>query len=368
MIQPTLNIESPELNVDPVLRGIEDFIGMDENEDLQYFFVTDHLGSSSYITDAGGDAVQHLQYMSFGEHFVNQTSTSWETPYKFSGKEKDAETGYSYFGARYYDSDLSIWLSVDPLAGKFPHISPYAAFNNNPIIYIDPDGRENVVVIGGADKGQQDRYKFINSGLGQATRYHGAEKTTIILVTANMTADEIKSVQQMAQAGGINFVSVGSAAEVANYFNSQTTTSGNVSQARLEDKITDVDIFGHGIPGSMEFGYDYVSGPKSEEEQKMSFGSDLINQLNPQAFDDADISLYTCNSATDANGVNVAKDISKKTNSTVSGYKGQSSYKGIYGIFDRMLKKLGTNILPASNKPEAGQGAVKKTYTNGTEQ
>ena len=91
MIQPTLNIESLELNVDRVLRGIEDFIGMDENEDLQYFFVTDHLGSSSYITDAGGDAVQHLQYMppdSYrdGEHFVNQTSTSWETPYKFSGK------------------------------------------------------------------------------------------------------------------------------------------------------------------------------------------------------------------------------------------------------------------------------------------
>jgi len=42
------NTESPELNVDPVLRGIEDFIGIDENEDLQYFFVIDHLGSSSF--------------------------------------------------------------------------------------------------------------------------------------------------------------------------------------------------------------------------------------------------------------------------------------------------------------------------------
>ncbi len=92
----------------------------------------------------------------------------------------------------------------------------------------------------------------------------------------------------------------------------------------------------------MEFGYDYDLST-SPEEQKMSFGSDLINQLNPQAFDDADISLYTCKSATDANGVNVAKDISKKTNSTVSGYK------GIYGIFDRMLKKLGTNKLQHPN-------------------
>jgi len=134
------NIESPELNVDPVLRGIEDFINIDENEDLQYFFVSDHLGSSSFITDAGGDAVQHLQYMPFGEHFVNQTSTSWETPYKYSGKEKDDETGYSYFGARYYSSDLSIWLSVDPMSDARPNLSPYNYTQWNPVMKVDPDG------------------------------------------------------------------------------------------------------------------------------------------------------------------------------------------------------------------------------------
>ena len=45
----------------------------------------------------------------------------------FIGKERDSETGLSYFGARYYDSDLMTgWLSVDPLADKYPNISPYA--------------------------------------------------------------------------------------------------------------------------------------------------------------------------------------------------------------------------------------------------
>ncbi len=124
------------------MRGIEDFINIDENEDLQYFFVSDHLGSSSFITDVGGDAVQHLQYMPFGEHFVNQTSTSWETPYKFSGKEKDSKTGYSYFGARYYNSDLSVWLSVDPMSDMYPMLSPYVYVANNPILYCDPDGKK----------------------------------------------------------------------------------------------------------------------------------------------------------------------------------------------------------------------------------
>ena len=47
--------------------------------------------------------------------------------HSFTGKERDAETGFSYFGARYYDSDLSgLFLSVDPMADKYPGLSPYA--------------------------------------------------------------------------------------------------------------------------------------------------------------------------------------------------------------------------------------------------
>ena len=60
-----------------------------------------------------------------------------------SGKEKDSETGYHYFGARYYNSDLSIWLSVDPMADKNPSISPYGYCSWNPMRLIDPDGRDD---------------------------------------------------------------------------------------------------------------------------------------------------------------------------------------------------------------------------------
>jgi RHS repeat-associated protein len=54
--------------------------------------------------------------------------------------KKDEESGYSYFGARYYNSDLSIWLSVDPLASAAPHQSPYTYCSNHPINRIDPNG------------------------------------------------------------------------------------------------------------------------------------------------------------------------------------------------------------------------------------
>lgn len=59
-----------------------------------------------------------------------------------SGKERDSETGYHYFGARYYNSDLSIWLSVDPMSDKYPSLSPYNYCAWNPMKLVDPNGKE----------------------------------------------------------------------------------------------------------------------------------------------------------------------------------------------------------------------------------
>ena len=59
-----------------------------------------------------------------------------------TGKEKDSETGYYYFGARYYNPDLSLWLSVDPMADKYPNLSPYNYCAWNPVKLVDPKGKE----------------------------------------------------------------------------------------------------------------------------------------------------------------------------------------------------------------------------------
>jgi len=106
-----------------------------------YIYHSDHLGSSAFLTDAAGDPTQHLQYMPFGEPFIEQRSiTSYYTPYTFSAKERDTETGYSYFGARYYDADISVWLSVDPMADKAPGWTPYRYCFQNPINHTDFSG------------------------------------------------------------------------------------------------------------------------------------------------------------------------------------------------------------------------------------
>ncbi|MFW5983313.1 MAG: RHS repeat domain-containing protein [bacterium] len=109
-------------------------------EQATYYSCADRTGSSSFITDANGEAYQFLQYLPFGESFISQRLDEWQARYTFSAKEKDEATGYHYFGARYYDSETSVWLSVDPLADRFPDLSPYAYVYNNPLNYNDAWG------------------------------------------------------------------------------------------------------------------------------------------------------------------------------------------------------------------------------------
>ena len=102
----------------------------------------DHLGSSSYITNLDGEVSQHIEYVPFGEVFIEERNNTWNTPYLFNAKEFDEETGMYYYGARYYEPRLSLWMSVDPLEEKYYNSSSYAYCNNNPIRFIDPDGRK----------------------------------------------------------------------------------------------------------------------------------------------------------------------------------------------------------------------------------
>jgi len=142
-----------------------------------YIYHSVHLGSSAFLTDAAGDPTQHLQYMPFGESFIEQRSiTSYYTPYTFSAKERDTETGYSYFGARYYDADISVWLSVDPMADKYPSMSAYMYCAGNPVILVDPDGRE-IIIPYKEKKGLGrlfERKKYYTYKLGEA--YNGDNK------------------------------------------------------------------------------------------------------------------------------------------------------------------------------------------------
>lgn len=93
--------------------------------------------------------------MRFGMLMPNRSFNADGQKHLFHGMEHDGEvsgSGNSYTTEfRQYDPRLGRWKSVDPLAHEFPWSSPYVAFNNNPIVFIDPDGRAAVNANGGDD-------------------------------------------------------------------------------------------------------------------------------------------------------------------------------------------------------------------------
>ena len=126
-----------------ILAGLYDWQDSVQPETDCYFYHPDHLGSASWVTDANGNVVQHLEYLPWGEDLVDQKLNGFDgVRYTFSAKERDPETGLSYFGSRYYSSDLSIWLSVDPMSAKYPYQSNYVYCSNNPIKVVDPNGED----------------------------------------------------------------------------------------------------------------------------------------------------------------------------------------------------------------------------------
>ncbi|MCR9155581.1 MAG: hypothetical protein NXI09_15860 [Bacteroidetes bacterium] len=111
--------------------------------ELLYFYHSDYLGSVEFVTDMRGEAYQFFLNTPWGENIENQFArnyTAFSSRFRFNGKEWDEETGNFYYGARYYDPKISIWLSVDPWATEYPSFTPYNFVENNPIHLIDPTG------------------------------------------------------------------------------------------------------------------------------------------------------------------------------------------------------------------------------------
>jgi len=142
-----------------------------------YFYHSDHLGSAQVVTNYEGKIHERLEYTPYGELWIDwksETALEDKTPFRFTGKEMDAETGLYYYGARYLDPKTSRWLSGDPAMGEyfpsapvndetrkrnqnlpgqggvFNHVNLHAYHyaGNNPVKYVDPDG-EVVIPIQG---------------------------------------------------------------------------------------------------------------------------------------------------------------------------------------------------------------------------
>ncbi|MDI9340175.1 MAG: RHS repeat-associated core domain-containing protein [Sediminibacterium sp.] len=99
-----------------------------------------NIGSSSVRLDNNGTVIDNEEYYPFGDSSLR---TFTYKRYRYVGKERDRESGLYYYGARYYAAWTCRFISVDPLADKYVHITPYNYADNNPINDYDIDGQQD---------------------------------------------------------------------------------------------------------------------------------------------------------------------------------------------------------------------------------
>ena len=135
------------------------------------YHVNDYLCSVRVVTDARGEVLERNDYSGYGKRLSSSAvspAAGVANRYRFGGKEEQSPVGLGWldFGARMYDADLARWTTPDPLAEKYPGISPYAYCNDNPVNFVDPDGEKLYFANGVSDtfkKKFKEVIKFMNS-------------------------------------------------------------------------------------------------------------------------------------------------------------------------------------------------------------
>jgi len=121
-------------------------------EVVEYFHL-DAVGNIRAVTDASGNVIERHDYLPFGDEWCGTGVCGAPTagqPRRFTGKERDRETGFDYFGARYYSGRVGRFTGVDPVYTWRENLADpqrwnrYAYGRNNPYRYVDPDGRQVV--------------------------------------------------------------------------------------------------------------------------------------------------------------------------------------------------------------------------------
>ncbi|MBS1813668.1 MAG: hypothetical protein JSS87_02210 [Acidobacteria bacterium] len=142
--------ESPTYVNGPASTGANLSIAADDAS-IRYY-ASDHLGTAQMELSAGGWPVSKSEFAPFGQELSDPSITT--NRYKFTGKERDAESGLDYFGARYYASTVGRWMSPDwsPEVEAIPFailtapqtLNLYSYVLNNPLSKDDPDGHASL--------------------------------------------------------------------------------------------------------------------------------------------------------------------------------------------------------------------------------
>ncbi|MBX7046524.1 MAG: RHS repeat-associated core domain-containing protein [Ignavibacteria bacterium] len=111
----------------------------------------DHLRSIRAVINSSNEVISVYDYDAWG-YKLREWKSGDDAKYRFTGKERDNETGYDYFGARYYDSRIGRWGGMEPKYDKYIGLSPYSYAYSNSLKIIDVDGKDGKIVVDNSAK------------------------------------------------------------------------------------------------------------------------------------------------------------------------------------------------------------------------
>lgn len=126
-----------------------DLIGKIDADTKRFYYLKDHLGSIRAIVDENRTLTSAQDYDAWGYLMQDRMYQSDGSIYKFTGKERDNESTYDYFGARYYDSRIARWFSMEPKYESSLSLSAYQYGNLNPLVIADINGKDGILTITG---------------------------------------------------------------------------------------------------------------------------------------------------------------------------------------------------------------------------
>jgi RHS repeat-associated protein len=188
--------DGPPIFVDaiPVNDSVEAGFGFRDPGQLyevsQFFFHPDHLSSTNYMTHVQGEMSQHTEYSPFGEVFAMERVGSFVTPYLFNAKSFDEESGYYYYGSRYYDPKLSQWLTIgDPFGDEYAdqysdRFVDMAALMNGTISAMSAAGRSDLGGIGAS--ANLSSYKMGENGKIKMVENHPMQNSWVKAMRVRM--------------------------------------------------------------------------------------------------------------------------------------------------------------------------------------
>ena len=259
----------------------------DEYEKMQFYYHPDHLGSSSYITNLDGEVSQHIEYVPFGEVFIEERNNTWNTPYLFNAKEFDEETGMYYYGARYYEPRLSLWMSTDPMEEHNLNLSSYVYCHNNPIILVDPNGMTDYFNLNGklvrhVDDGKTDRIMLLINSKKDDNINAAIKQGTFINVPSDAVVNKMEEAYDLTEKNGKEYgFRVGNKGTISTMVSGKEKEIGSdewkpaISSIVEQGDLVSYDVHTHPKPK-------YEQGDKEIPFNNMPSGTDKMNTVGNQ--------------------------------------------------------------------------------------